>query len=146
MSTVSFNPDTIQREWFLVDLQGQSLGRVASRVAAILRGKHKPTFTPHADCGDFVVAVNAGDVRLTGNKLADKRYHWHTGYMGGIKSVTAGELMAKDPTEVFRLAVKRMLPKGTLGRHQFKKLKVYAGADHPHEAQQPTRLDNLVKQ
>ena len=145
MATVSFNPDTIEREWFLVDLTDESVGRIASRVAAVLRGKHKPTFTPHADCGDFVVAVNASALKFTGNKLRDKNYYRHTGYMGGIKSITAGELMEKDPAEIFRLAVKRMLPKGPLGRKMFKKLKVYAGPDHTHQAQQPKRLDGLVK-
>ncbi len=145
MSTQSFNSDSIEREWLLVDLQGEALGRIASRVASILRGKHKPTFTPHADCGDFVVAINAGSVKITGNKLAQKVYWRHTGYMGGIKSTSAASLMEKDPAEVFRRAVKRMLPKGPLGRQMYKKLKVYGGADHPHEAQQPKRVDNLVK-
>lgn len=145
MSTQSFNSDSIEREWLLVDLDGEALGRIAARVAGILRGKHKPTFTPHADCGDFVVAVNAGGVRLTGNKLGQKVYFRHTGYMGGIKSTSAADLMQSDPSEVFRRAVKRMLPKGPLGRQMFRKLKVYGGTDHPHEAQQPKRVDNLVK-
>jgi large subunit ribosomal protein L13 len=141
MNTVSFTPDTIDRGWHLVDIGGQTLGRAAARIAAILRGKHKPTYTPHADCGDFVVVVNSDRVVLTGNKLRDKIYYRHTGYFGGIKQATAGEALAKDSRKVIEGAVRGMLPKGPLGRRMFKKLKVYAGEDHPHSAQQPQPID-----
>lgn len=141
MSTVSFTADTVERNWRLVDLEGQVLGRAATHIATILRGKNKPTFTPNADVGDYVVVVNAGKVRLTGNKLEQKVYHRHSGYMGGLKSTTAAELLAAKPEELIRKAVWGMLPKGPLGRSQFKKLKVYAGSDHPHEAQQPQPVD-----
>lgn len=141
MATVSFRPDTIERDWILVDLEGKTLGRAAARIAAILRGKHKPTFTPHADCGDFVVIVNAKKIRLTGNKLAAKKYYRHSGYLGGIKEITAGDLLAKRPDRLVEMAIKGMLPRGPLGRKMFKKLHVYAGPDHPHQAQQPKILD-----
>lgn len=141
MKTVSFNPATVQREWHLVDFEGKTLGRVASRIALILRGKHKPTYTPHADCGDFVVIVNADKVHLTGNKLRDKLYYRHSGYLGGIKSLTAGEMVDKNPARVIELAIKGMLPRGPLGRQMLKKLKVYAGPDHPHAAQQPKHIE-----
>ena len=137
MKTVSFNPQTIEREWHLVDLDGLTLGRAASRIALILRGKHKPTYTPHADCGDFVVVVNADKLVLTGTKPLKKVYHRHTGFMGGLKSIVAQDLLAKDSAEVVHLAIKGMLPKGPLGRAMAKKLKVYPGAEHPHAAQQP---------
>jgi large subunit ribosomal protein L13 len=124
--------------WVLFDAEGQTLGRLASRIAMVLRGKTKPTFTPHLDTGDFVVVVNAGKVRLTGAKLRDKFYYHHTGYPGGIKAVHAEKLLETKPTELVRLAVKRMLPKNALNRNIFhKKLKVYAGPNHPHQAQQP---------
>lgn len=141
MTTVSFTPDTIDRAWHLVDLQGQTLGRAAARIAGVLRGKHRPTFTPHADCGDFVVVVNADQLVLTGNKLQGKMYRRHTGFLGGLKEMSAAKALAKDSTKVVELAVKGMLPKGPLGRRQLKKLKVYAGPDHPHTAQQPQALD-----
>jgi large subunit ribosomal protein L13 len=141
MATVSFNQNTIEREWLLVDLEGETLGRVASRVAAVLRGKHKPTFTPNADCGDFVVVVNADKVKLTGNKMQDKIYYSHSGYLGGLKEMRAEEMLAKHPERLIEKAVKGMLPRGPLGRRQFKKLFVYTGADHPHQAQQPKTLD-----
>ena len=141
MSTVSFRPDTIEREWFIVDLDGQTLGRVASRIAAVLRGKHKPTYTPHADCGDYVVVVNADKIRLTANKLQNKIYYWHTGYFGGIRSITAADLLEKDPTALINKAVKGMLPRGPLGRAMFQKFKAHAGPDHPHAAQAPRPLD-----
>ena len=141
MSTVSFREDTIEREWIVVDLDGQTLGRAASRIAGILRGKHKPTFTPHADCGDFVVVVNAEKVKLSANKLNTKVYHWHTGYLGGIRSITAGDLLEKEPTALIEKAVKGMLPRGPLGRSMFKKLKAYVGPEHPHTAQSPKTLD-----
>lgn len=134
-------PDQIDRKWYVVDAKGKTLGRLASEVAKILRGKHKPEYTPHIDTGDFVIVVNAEQVELTGKKLTDKIYYRHSGYPGGLKQVTAGELREKRPERMIEYAVKGMLPKGSLGRKQFKKLKVYAGSEHPHEAQQPTTLD-----
>ncbi|MBD90798.1 MAG: 50S ribosomal protein L13 [Deltaproteobacteria bacterium] len=141
MATVSFNQNTIEREWLLVDLEGATLGRVASRVAAVLRGKHKPTFTPNADCGDFVVVINADKVKLSGNKMQDKIYYSHSGYLGGLKEMRAEEMLEKHPERLIEKAVKGMLPRGPLGRQQFKKLYVYTGAEHPHAAQQPKTLD-----
>ncbi|MGM0578986.1 MAG: 50S ribosomal protein L13 [Myxococcota bacterium] len=141
MKTVSFTPDTIEREWHLVDLEGKTLGRAAARIASILRGKHKPTYTPHADCGDFVIVVNADKIRLTGGKWAKKVYYRHTGWFGGLKEITAEKQLAKDPTALVRSAVKGMLPRGPLGRRMFKKLKVYAGGEHPHQAQLPKAFD-----
>ena len=141
MKTVSFNPNTVDREWHIVDLEGLVLGRAAARIAAVLRGKHKPTYTPNADCGDFVVVVNAEKVKLTGNKWTQKEYHHHTGYFGGLKSIRADKLLEKHPTRIIESAVKGMLPKGPLGRRMFKKLNVYAGPEHPHQAQQPQRLE-----
>lgn len=141
MKTQSFNPDTVERRWFVADLEGQTLGRAASRIASVLRGKHKVQFTPNADCGDFVVVVNAEKVRLTGNKDKGKVYHRHSGYFGGLTSVTAEKMREKDAGQMIFLAVKGMLPKGPLGRRQLKKLKVYTGAEHPHGAQQPAQLD-----
>lgn len=128
------------RKWFLVDLEGQTLGRAATRIAHILRGKHKVTFTPHVDDGDYVVVVNAEKVHLTGRKLQGKLYHHHTGYVGGLKSVSAEKLLAAKPEELIRKAVKGMLPRGPLGRAQLRKLKIYIGGAHPHEAQQPEAL------
>lgn len=128
-------------KWFVVDLEGQTLGRAAAKIAHVLRGKHKPTFTPHIDDGDFVVIINAEKVKLTGNKLQDKMYYKHTGYVGGIKETNAEKLLARHPDEVIRKAVKGMLPRGPLGRAQLRKLKIYAGGEHPHGAQQPTVLD-----
>jgi large subunit ribosomal protein L13 len=125
----------------VVDAQGKVLGRLASRVAAILRGKHKPTFTPHVDGGDFVVVVNAEKVKLTGRKLQEKVYYWHTGYPGGIKSATAAQMLERKPEWVIQKAVQRMLPKNPLGRRMLKKLKVYRGPEHPHAAQRPEPLD-----
>jgi large subunit ribosomal protein L13 len=130
------------RRWFLVDADGQVLGRLASRVATILRGKTKPTFSPHVDAGDFVVVINATKVRLTGKKLTDKLYHRHTGYPGGIRTRTAGEMLDRFPERVIRMAVEGMLPKNRLGRRLSTKLKVYPGPDHPHAAQQPRALVN----
>lgn len=141
MKTESFNPDTIERQWHLVDLDGQTLGRAAARIAQVLRGKHRPTYTPHADCGDFVVVVNSDRVVLTGNKLTKKVYYRHTGFMGGLKEITAQKLLAKDSRLMIEKAVKGMLPRGPLGRQMFRKLKVYAGGDHPHAAQAPQPLD-----
>lgn len=124
-------------DWLLVDANGMALGRAASQIAHLLRGKHKPHFSPHLDTGDFVVVVNADKVRLTGAKLKDKYYYHHTGYPGGLKAVQAEKLLERKPTELLRLAVKRMLPKNALNRHGLSKLKLYAGDQHPHEAQQP---------
>jgi large subunit ribosomal protein L13 len=136
----SAKPGEIERQWFVVDLDGQILGRAATEIAKILRGKNKPQFTPHVDTGDFVIAVNADKVKLTGKKLADKKYHRHSGYIGSVKTNTAGELLRTHPDRVLRAAVRGMLPKNTLGRSLLKKLKIYAGPEHPHAAQQPAVL------
>lgn len=140
MRTQSIKADDVKREWWVVDLEDQVLGRVAARVAAVLRGKHKPTFTPNSDTGDFVIVVNAEKVKLTGRKADQKKYYRHSGYLGSLKEATAREVLAKHPDRVIRHAVKGMLPRGPLGRQMLKKLKVYAGAAHPHEAQQPSPL------
>ena len=131
----------IEKAWFVVDAEEKVLGRLASEIAARLRGKHKPTYSTFIDNGDYVVVVNAEKIKLTGKKMNDKIYYHHTGYIGGIKSCSAAELLEKKPTELVTKAVKGMLPKNSLGREQLKKLKVYAGAAHPHEAQQPKQLD-----
>lgn len=128
------------RDWHLVDADGKVVGRLATRIAMVLRGKHKPVFTPHADAGDFVVVVNADKVRFTGGKLDQKMYYRHSGYMGGLKATSARQMLKKKPEEVLRHAVRGMLPKNSLGRQLLKKLKIYAGAEHPHEAQQPQPL------
>jgi large subunit ribosomal protein L13 len=142
MKTYSAKPGEIERKWFVIDAEGVVLGRLASIIASRLRGKHKPMFTPHMDCGDHIVVINADKVHLTGNKLADKTYYRHTGYPGGIKSTTASRILeGKHPERVVEKAVQRMIPKGPLGRQVLTKLKVYAGAEHPHEAQQPEVLD-----
>ena len=142
MKTYSARPSEVSHKWYVVDAEDVVLGRLASIVAKVLRGKHKPMFTPHIDCGDHVVVVNADKVKLTGRKLADKRYYWHTGYPGGIKSRTAGGILGgAHPERVVEKAVQRMMPKGPLGRRQLGKLKVYAGPSHPHEAQRPEVLD-----
>jgi large subunit ribosomal protein L13 len=130
----------VARQWYVVDAGGKVLGRLASHIAMVLRGKNKPTFTPHMDTGDFVVVVNAAQVRLTGRKLDKKFYYRHSGYMGGIKQTSARQLLQRKPEEVLRHAVRGMLPKNSLGRHLLKKLKVYAGGEHPHQAQQPVPL------
>lgn len=140
MKTFSAKPADIQRRWYLLDAEGKVLGRMASRVAAILRGKHKPIYTPHVDTGDHVIVINAAKIRLTGNKLQEKFYARHSGYPGGFKSILASRLLATKPERIIEFAVKGMLPKNKLGRAMFKKLKVYAGPDHPHQAQQPTPL------
>ncbi len=137
MPTYMAKKGEVPREWLLVDAQGQVLGRLASRIAMALRGKTKPVFTPHLDTGDFVVVVNADKVRLTGQKWDKKIYYRHTGYMGGLKSITARQLLKKRPEDLLRQAVRGMLPKNSLGRQLLKKLKIYAGPGHPHEAQQP---------
>ncbi|MDR3038106.1 MAG: 50S ribosomal protein L13 [Candidatus Adiutrix sp.] len=133
--------DEVDKKWFLVDAEGLVLGRLASEIARRLRGKHKPIFTPHNDTGDFVVVVNAGKVRLTGRKPDQKIYYRYSGYIGGLKETVAKTLLANKPTEVLKLAVRGMLPKNSLGRRQLKKLKIYAGGDHPHTAQKPEKLE-----
>lgn len=140
MKTYYAKPGEVEREWLLIDADDQVLGRVASKAAQILRGKHKPTYTPHVDTGDFVVIVNADKIRVTGKKLTDKEYYRHSGYPGGLKCETFEEAMAKHPERVIEHAVKGMLPKNTLGRAMAKKLKVYAGAEHPHMAQAPREI------
>ena len=140
MKTYYAKPNEVAREWLLIDAQDQVLGRVASKAAPILRGKHKPTYTPHVDTGDFVVIINADKIRVTGKKLTDKEYYRHSGYPGGLKCETFEEAMEKHPERVIEHAVKGMLPKNTLGRAMAKKLKVYAGAEHPHMAQQPREI------
>lgn len=140
MTTYLTPVDEIERNWFVVDAQSQVLGRLASEIATRLRGKHKPNYSTFQDVGDFVVVVNAEKVRLTGKKMEDKIYYHHSGWIGGIKQATAKELMEKAPEQLIFTAVKGMLPKNSLGRAQLKKLKVYAGAEHPHSAQAPTEL------
>ena len=142
MQTYSAKASEIQKKWILIDAEGLVVGRLATVIATRLRGKHKPMFTPHLDCGDNVIVINAEKVVLTGNKLNDKKYYWHTGYIGGIKERTPKEfLMGRTPTKVVEKAVKRMLPRGPLGKHQFAHLRVYVGPEHPHTAQQPQVLD-----
>ena len=140
MSTLMPNEREIQRKWFIVDADGQVLGRLASRVATILRGKHKPTFTPHLDVGDHVIVVNAEKVHLTGRKRTDKLYRWHSGYIGGLREVRAETMLKAHPERVIEWAVQGMLPKNRLGRAMARKLKVYRGTAHPHVAQQPETL------
>ena len=142
MKTYSAKPSEVVKTWFVVDAEGVVLGRLASQVSKILRGKHKPSYTPHIDCGDNVIIVNAKKVRLTGNKMADKTYYRHTGHPGGIKQRTAGEILeGKHPERVVIKAIERMVPRGPLGRQQMRNLRVYAGAEHKHEGQQPVPLD-----
>jgi len=129
------------RKWYLVDAENRVLGRLATGIATRLRGKHKPVFTPHADTGDFIVVVNAEKITLTGKKWDNKFYYRHSGYVGGLKKISAGKLLEKRPEDILRFAVQRMLPKNSLGRRQLKKLKIYAGPDHPHKAQQPEKLE-----
>ena len=142
MNTYSAKPSEIEKKWLIIDAEGVVLGRLASAVANILRGKHKPTYTAHMDCGDNVIIVNADKVKLTGKKRADKVYYRHTGHPGGIKEVTAGKLLdGRFPERVVQKAIERMIPKGPLGNQQISNLRVYAGTEHPHEAQQPQVLD-----
>ena len=141
MSTEVAKESDIKRNWLIIDLDGQVLGRAATRIAMVLRGKHKAIYTPSVDTGDFVIVLNASKVVLTGNKMADKVYHRHTGHPGGLRSITAEKLLQTKPEEVIKKAVKGMLPSNNLGRLMLKKLKVYAGADHPHAAQQPKPLN-----
>ena len=140
MKTYLAPVNEIEKKWYVVDAKDKILGRLATEIASRLRGKHKPTFSPFIDNGDFIIVTNADQVQLTGNKWDDKKYYRHTGYMGGIKESTAKELLAKHPTDLIINAVKGMLPKNKMGRAQLKKLKVYAGSEHPHKAQQPAEL------
>jgi large subunit ribosomal protein L13 len=141
MKTYSAKPETVKREWFVVDAADQTLGRLATEIASRLRGKHKPEYTPHVDTGDYIVVINAEKVRVTGNKTTDKMYHRHTGYPGGLRSISFDKLIDHKPERVIELAVKGMLPKNPLGRDMYRKLKVYAGTEHPHTAQQPQTLE-----
>ena len=141
MKTYQAKKEELEHQWYLVNAEGKVLGRLATKLADLLRGKTKPTYTPHLDTGDFVVVVNAGKVALTGKKMKDKKYYHYTGYPGGIKEMSAEKLLAKKPTEMIRIAVKGMLPKNSLGRQMLRKLKVYAGPNHPHEAQKPITLE-----
>ena len=141
MKTFSAKPAEVRRDWFVVDATDKTLGRLATELARRLRGKHKPTFTPHIDTGDHIVVVNAANIRVTGNKLRDKMYHRHTGYIGNLKSVNLQKLMEDKPEEALKLAVKGMLPKNPLGRAMLKKLRIFAGPEHSHQAQQPQQLE-----
>jgi large subunit ribosomal protein L13 len=140
MKTISANPETVKRDWYVIDADGKTLGRMATEIATRLRGKHKPEYTPHVDTGDYIVVVNAEKVRVTGNKAKNKLYYRHTGYIGGIKSLSFEKMIKKAPERPIETAVKGMLPKGPLGRAMYKKLKVYAGTEHPHAAQLPQEL------
>jgi len=140
MKTYSAKPETVKRDWFVVDAAEQTLGRLATEVARRLRGKHKPEYTPHVDTGDYIVVINADKVKVTGKKASDKMYHHHTGFPGGLKSISFDKLIDHKPEMVIELAVKGMLPKNPLGRAMYKKMKVYAGTEHPHAAQQPQEL------
>lgn len=140
MSTLVAREQDIKRQWYVVDLEDVVLGRASTEIARVLRGKHKAIYTPSVDTGDFVIVINADKVKMTGNKLAAKTYYSHSGWMGGLKEITAGKLLQKKPEAVVQSAVKGMLPKNTLGRQMFSKLKVYAGSEHPHAAQQPKEL------
>lgn len=144
MKTYFANSENIEQKWYVVDAAGEVLGRLASQIAKVLSGKHKPEFTPHADVGDYVIVTNAAQIAVTGQKESDKVYYTHSGFPGGIKGVTFDELMKKDPTRALKIAVKGMLPKNPLGRAKLLKLKIYAGAEHPHAAQQPEAI-NLLK-
>lgn len=141
MKTFSAKAETVRREWFVVDAADKTLGRLSTEIARRLRGKHKPEYTPHVDTGDYIVVVNADKVRVSGAKTTDKMYHHHTGFPGGLKSISFEKLQAKAPEKIIETAVKGMLPKNPLGRAMFKKLKVYAGSEHAHAAQQPKTLD-----
>ncbi|MEN8728207.1 MAG: 50S ribosomal protein L13 [Desulfuromonadales bacterium] len=140
MSTSVAKKEEVQKDWYVVDLEDKVLGRAATEIARVLRGKHKAIYTPSVDTGDFVIVLNAEKVRLTGNKLNQKKYYRHSGYTGSLKAITADKLLEKAPEELIRRAVKGMLPKNKLGRQMYRKLKVYCGADHPHQAQQPKEL------
>jgi large subunit ribosomal protein L13 len=141
MNTFSAKPHEVKRDWFVIDADGKTLGRMATEIASRLRGKHKPEYTPHVDTGDYIVVINAGKVRVTGNKTLDKMYYRHTGYPGGIREESFEKLVARKPERIFEIAVKGMLPKGPLGRAMLRKMKVYPGSNHPHTAQQPQELN-----
>lgn len=141
MTTFTAKSETVQRDWYLVDAAGKTLGRLSSELARRLRGKHKPVYTPHVDTGDYLVVINAEKIAVTGKKLADKKYHRFTGYIGNLKTETLAQALERHPERVIEIAVKGMLPKGPLGRAMYRKLKVYKGAEHPHAAQQPQVLD-----
>jgi large subunit ribosomal protein L13 len=144
MKTYSAKPGDVSRQWFVVDAEGQTLGRLATRIATVLRGKHKPQFTPHVDVGDFVIVLNASKVELTGRKLEQKQYHRYSGHPGGLRSLSAAHVREHDAERMIRQAVKGMLPKNRLARQIIKKLKVYDGPEHPHEAQQPVAFPDHV--
>lgn len=141
MKTVSAKPHEVIHKWYIIDAEQKVLGRLAATIAYHLRGKHKPIYTPHVDTGDYIVVINADKIRVTGNKFYDKRYHHHTGYIGGLKTFTFEKLMERDNTRALELAIKGMLPKNPLGRAMYKKVKIYAGAAHPHAAQTPEPLE-----
>jgi large subunit ribosomal protein L13 len=141
MKTYSAKPETVKRDWYLIDATGKTLGRLSTEIARRLRGKHKPEYTPHVDTGDYIVVINAEKVHVTGNKEQDKMYHHHTGYIGNLKSTNLAKLRAEHPDRILLTSVKGMMPKNPLGRAMFKKLKVYAGAEHQHTAQQPQMLE-----
>jgi large subunit ribosomal protein L13 len=141
MKTFVAKEQDVEKKWYVVDAENKVLGRLASQIAARLRGKHKPIYTPHADTGDFIVIVNAEKVAMTGSKWDRKMYYRHTGYVGGLKQISARKLLEKKPEEIIRYAVKRMLPKTSLGRRQLKKLRIYTGPEHPHQAQKPEKLE-----
>ncbi|MDA3128950.1 50S ribosomal protein L13 [Aliibacillus thermotolerans] len=140
-TTYMAKPNEVERKWYVIDAEGQTLGRLSSEVASILRGKHKPQYTPHVDTGDYVIVINAEKIQLTGNKLRDKKYYRHSQYGGGLKETPAAEMLQKKPERMIELAVKGMLPKGPLGRKQAKKLYVYSGSEHKHQAQQPEKYE-----
>ena len=141
MKTYTAKPETVERDWFIVDAENKTLGRLSTEIARRLRGKHKPEYTPHVDTGDYIIVINAEKVYVSGNKKTDKMYHHHTGYPGGLKSISFEKLIEKAPERVIESAVKGMLPKNPLGRAMYQKMKVYAGSEHPHTAQQPKTLD-----
>ena len=141
--TISAKPGSFQREWLLIDAEGKTLGRLATKIASLLQGKHKPIYTKHVDTGDGVIIINAEKIGVTGNKEATKMYHHHSGYPGGLKSKTLQDVRESHPTRIIEMAVRRMLPKGPLGREMYRKLKVYAGTEHPHTGQTPTVLEKI---
>ena len=141
MKTYTAKPSNIKRDWFVIDARGKTLGRLCTLIASRLRGKHKPTYTPHMDTGDYIVVINAGEVRVTGRKTTDKIYYTHSGHPGGIKAISFDKLQQSNPVRIIETAVKGMLPKGPLGRQMFRKLRVYAGGEHQHSAQQPQTLE-----
>jgi len=141
MKTFIAKPAEVERSWYIVDAEGQTLGRLASQIAAVLRGKHKPIFTPHVDCGDYVIVINAEKIHVTGQRLQQKKYYRHSGYPGGLSEISLADQLERFPTRPVELAVKGMLPKNKLGRKMFKKLKVYAGPEHEHAAQQPVPME-----